>query len=222
MKFPPAKFWTSTWLPHRQDRESGDGSALMRNPDLAGRIIEAVCRAGSIPVTVKIRKGWDRGEVNAVELSLIAEKMGAAASTVHGRTRAQMYSGRADWDIIAEVKRAVKIPVIANGDVFEPEDAGRILRHTGADLVMIGRGAMGNPWIFERAGAAVEGKEIPPLPPLSVRCETAMRQFRLAAEKKGERITCLEARRHYAWYLRGVPHAAYFRNRSPKRKHSAS
>ncbi|NLO47312.1 MAG: tRNA dihydrouridine synthase DusB [Clostridiales bacterium] len=196
--------------------KNGDGSALMRNPQLCGRIIEAVCGAVSIPVTVKMRKGWDKSESNAVMLAVIAEEAGAAAITVHGRTRAQLYSGQADWDIIAKVKQAVKIPVIANGDVFEPEDAVRILCHTGADLVMIGRGAMGNPWLFRRAEAAVNGEGILPLPPLSVRLDTAMRQFRLAAERKGEKIACLEARKHYAWYLRGVAHASYFKNKIAK------
>lgn len=192
--------------------KNGEGCALMRDLELAGRIIKAVVRSVNVPVTVKFRKGWDKGSVNAVELALIAEDMGASAVAVHGRTRVQLYSGRADWDIIARVKQAVKIPVIANGDVFEPEDAKRILEYTGADLVMAGRGAMGNPWLFERANAVLEGREAPPLPSLRGRCDVAMRQFELACRHKGERIACLEARKHYAWYLRGARGASGFKS----------
>lgn len=191
--------------------KSGDGSALMKTPELAGSIIESVCRAVDRPVTVKFRKGWDGGSVNAVELAQIAEENGAAAIAVHGRTRAQLYSGQADWSIISAVKKAVGIPVIANGDIFEPQDAERILRVTGADLAMIGRGSMGNPWLFARGSAAVAGEDIPALPPLSSRCDVAVRQFEISAAMKGERIACLEARKHYSWYLRGVPYATYFK-----------
>ncbi len=187
---------------------NGEGSALMRDPALAAAIIEAVVKAVDVPVTVKLRKGWDKGSVNAPELARLAEKAGAAAVCVHGRTRTQFYSGRADWDVIRAVKEAVSIPVVANGDVFEPEDAPHILRYTGADLVMIGRGAMGNPWIFSRGLAALEGREIPPMPGAKVRADTAERQFRLALAFKGEKIACLEARKHLCWYLRGVPYAS--------------
>ena len=183
----------------------------MRSPELAGRIIRAVADASPVPVTVKIRKGWDGGSVNAVELAQIAEENGAAAIAVHGRTRAQLYSGQADWNIISAVKKAVHIPVIANGDIFEPQDAERILRVTGADLAMIGRGSMGNPWLFARGNAAIEGADIPALPPLSARCDVAVRQFEISAAMKGERVACLEARKHYSWYLRGVPYATYFK-----------
>lgn len=190
---------------------NGDGCALMRNPELAGQIIRAVVDAVNVPVTVKIRKGWDNGSVNAVELAQIAEANGAAAIAVHGRTRTQLYSGTADWNIITAVKKAVNIPVIANGDIFEPNDAERILRVTGADLAMVGRGSMGNPWIFSRALAAINGEFIPGLPPLSQRCDTAVHQFEISAAMKGEHVTCLEARKHYSWYLRGVPYASYFK-----------
>lgn len=191
--------------------KSGDGSALMQNIPLAQEIVENCCRNINVPVTVKFRKGWDKGSVNAVEFGIAMEQAGAAAVAVHGRTRAQMYSGQADWDIIKAVKEAVKIPVIANGDVFSGEAAVRILKYTGADMAMVGRMAFGNPWIFSECKAALEGKSIPEKPPLRERCEIAMRQFRMAAQFKGEKLAVLEARKHYAWYLKGVSHAGYYK-----------
>lgn len=190
---------------------NGEGSALMRDPEKAARIIEAVVSSAGVPVTVKFRKGWDKGNVNAVEFAKMAEQAGAAAVTVHGRTRVQMYSGVADWDIIREVKRAVSIPVFANGDVFTAGDAKRILRYTGADMAMIGRGAFGNPWIFMQANAVLEGTAQPHLPPLAKRIDVAVSQIEAAAEDKGEHIACLEARRHLAWYLKGVPHSGIYK-----------
>ena len=192
---------------------AGDGSALMQNLLLAEAILKAVCSAVSVPVTVKFRKGFDGGHVNAPEFARMAEAAGAAAVAVHGRTRAQMYSGRADWDIIREVKRSVNIPVVANGDVFTAEDAVDILRYTGADFVMIGRGSFGNPWIFRQANALLNGTDLLPEPDLAEKMDTAVRQIELLAEQRGERSACLEARHQMAWYLHGVAHASYYRQK---------
>lgn len=192
--------------------KSGDGSALMKTPELARDIIEAVCKAVDKPVTVKFRKGWDSGSINAVDFGKMCEQAGAAAVAVHGRTRVQMYSGRADWDIIRDVRKALSIPVIANGDIFTAGDAAHILRYTGCQLAMAGRGTFGNPWLFQQARALLdEGAEIPALPPLSERMDVAVGQIELLAERAGERIACLEARHHMPWYLHGVAHSSIYR-----------
>ena len=191
--------------------KSGDGSALMRTPELAEEIIRSVVKSVGCPVTVKFRKGWDNGSVNAVDFARMCEGSGAAAVAVHGRTRAQMYAGRADWDIIREVRKAVSIPVIANGDIFTPEDAAHILRYTGCELAMIGRGSFGNPWLFRQGQAAIDGEDIPPLPPLSERIDMAVAQIEELAAVAGERNACMEARHQLPWYLHGVAHSGYYK-----------
>jgi tRNA-dihydrouridine synthase B len=192
--------------------QNGEGSGLMRDIDKAVRVVKAVIRgAGEVAVTVKFRLGWDKGSINCVEFARAMENAGAAAVAVHGRTRTQMYNGTANWDYIRAVKEAVSIPVMANGDVFDAQSAVRILKYTGADMAMVGRGCFGNPWLFQQAAAALAGADVPPPPKLAERCSTAVRQFELAAGQKGEHIACLEARKQYAWYLKGVPYAGYYK-----------
>lgn len=190
----------------------GAGCALMRTPELFGKLIDAAVSATDIPVTVKIRKGWDNDHVNAVELALIAERNGAAAVAVHGRTKEQLYSGKADWDIIKEVKRAVSIPVIGNGDVSSPKDCERMYEYTNCDLVMIGRGSYGRPWIFGQIRDYFDGKSVRPEPDLDEKLAIMRRHIELLVGDKGERTGMKEARRQAAWYIKGINGAAKFRN----------
>ena len=190
---------------------SGDGCGLMRTPELAEQIVKAVVKAVDVPVTVKCRLGWDKGSINVLDFTKRMEDSGAAMLTVHGRTRSMLYSGTADWDYIAKVKQQLSIPVIANGDVVSGETAVRCKKWTNADGIMIGRATFGDPWIFSEVSAALEGKEVFSRPVLASRVDTAIRQFKLAYEDKGEHIACLEARKHFAWYLRGVSHSNYYK-----------
>ncbi|WP_418452169.1 tRNA dihydrouridine synthase DusB [Candidatus Ventrimonas sp.] len=190
---------------------NGEGSALMKNPKLVEELLSALVRKVHKPVTVKFRKGFDDDHVNAVEIAKIAESCGVAAVAVHGRTREQYYSGRADWDIIRQVKEAVKIPVIGNGDIFEPQDAKRMLEETGCDGLMIGRGARGNPWIFKRIQHYLEtGEVLPPPGPVEVG-EMILRHTRIHVAFKGEYIGMKEMRKHIAWYTAGLPHSSSIR-----------
>lgn len=190
---------------------SGDGCGLMRTPELAGEIVRAVTDAVSVPVTVKCRLGWDKGSINVLDFTRRMEENGAALVTVHGRTRSMLYTGVADWDMIRKVKEQLSIPVIANGDIVDAASALKCRNWTGADGLMIGRAAFGDPWIFAQVQAALSGNPVPERPPLRERVETALKQFRLAYEDKGEHIACLEARKHFAWYLRGVAHSNYYK-----------
>ena len=190
---------------------SGDGCGLMRTPELAGEIVSKVVQAVKVPVTVKCRLGWDKGSLNVIDFTKRIEDNGAAMVTVHGRTRGMLYSGVADWDYITKVKQNLTIPVIANGDIVSGETAVKCLKRTGADGIMIGRATFGDPWIFAEAKAAMAGQPIPERPALHKRVDVAVRQLELAKEDHGEKIACLEARKHFAWYLRGVAHSSYYK-----------
>ena len=190
---------------------SGDGCGLMRTPELAVNIVKAVKKAVDVPVTIKCRLGWDKGSMNVLDFTKRMEQAGADMVTVHGRTRSMLYSGTADWDMIRKVKEQLSVPVIANGDIVSAETALRCQKWTGADGLMIGRATFGDPWIFQQVSAAMAGEEIPERPCLADRVDVALEQFRLAFEDKGEHIACLEARKHFAWYLRGVSHSSYYK-----------
>ena len=192
---------------------SGDGSALMKTPDLAARVAEAAVKAVDVPVTVKMRIGWDDDHINVVDFAKRIESTGVAAVAVHGRTREQMYMGRADWSYIKAVKDSLSIPVIGNGDVWTPEDALRMMQETGCDAVMIGRGAQGNPWIFERTNHYLRTGELRPEPTYLERLDMLLKHFELLCRYKGAALGVREIRTHAGWYMRGMPEAAYWRNR---------
>ncbi len=193
---------------------NGCGSALMKDPELCGRIVAAVKKSVDVPVTVKLRKGWDKNSVNAVEVAKICEQAGADAVTVHGRTREQQYMPSADWDIIKQVKKSVSIPVIGNGDVTSAELAAKMYEYTGCDLVMIGRGALGNPWIFRETSMLI-GHDRPSMPVTNAeRISVLLRHVQKLCEYKGESIGMREARKHAAWYFKGIKGAAALRKKA--------
>lgn len=192
--------------------KNGDGSALMKNPKLAEEVMRAVVENSKKPVTLKIRKGWDDNSVNAVEIAKIAEQAGISAVAIHGRTRDQYYSGKADWDIIKEIKDSISIPVIGNGDVFEIEDAINMLEKTNCDAIMIGRGAQGNPWIFKRINHYMQTGEILPNPTAEEKINTAIEHMKLAVAEHGEYVAVREMRKHIGWYIKGLKNSARFRD----------
>ena len=189
--------------------KNGDGSALMRNPKLAGQVLDQVVKNSKKPVTLKIRKGWDDNSVNALEIAKIAENCGICAITIHGRTREQYYSGQADWDIIGEVKSQISIPVIGNGDVTSVEDAIRIKDHTGCDAI---RGAQGNPWIFKRIDHYMKTGQLLDPPSKDEKIDIAIKHMDLAIKEHGEYVAVREMRKHIGWYLKGMKHSARFRD----------
>lgn len=196
--------------------KNGDGSALMKQPKRAGEIISAVVRASEKPVTIKIRKGWDQSTINAVEIAVIAQEMGAKAIAIHGRTREEYYSGQADWDIIKQVKKETTIPVIGNGDVFSPEDAKNMMEYTGCDAIMIGRAAQGNPWIFKRTTHYLKTKELLPFPSTQEIIDMILRHTEMLVQYKGEKLAIKEMRKHIAWYTKGLDKATSLRRESNK------
>lgn len=193
--------------------KNGEGSALMKNPDLAHDVVAAAVKNTSKPVTVKIRAGWDADSINAVEVAHAVSAAGASAIAVHGRTREQYYSGKADWSVIAAVKRAVDIPVIGNGDVTDGASALRMVEETGCDFVMVARGALGNPWIFRELNAAWRGEPLPPPPTKEDKKQMMLRHFNDVLDLKGEYVAVREMRKHVGWYLKGVTGAAAFRGK---------
>lgn len=191
---------------------NGEGSSLMRNPELAAEIVSAMVKAATVPVTVKIRKGWDDTSVNAVEYARAMEAAGASAIAVHGRTRMQYYSGKADWEIIRQVKAAVAVPVIGNGDIFAPEDGKAMLEQTGCDGIMLGRGALGRPWLYRQTLDYLHTGQYAPEPDLAQRKQVILHHAQLICAEKGEYVAMKELRKHIAWYYKGLPNAARMRD----------
>ena len=215
MEYEPDFIDINMGCPAPKIANNGSGSALMKSPLLCRAIVSAVVRAVPVPVTVKIRKGWDKNSVNAVEIAKICEDAGASAVTVHGRTRDEMYAPPADWDIIRQVKEAVKVPVMGNGDVTSAQDAAKLLQQTGCDLVMVGRGALGNPWVFRQINAYLsESCRILPPPGVAERIVVIRRHMDELCRFKGESRGMREARKHVGWYLHGMQGAAEFRRRA--------
>lgn len=211
-KFSPDIIDINSGCPMPKIVTGGAGSALMKTPALFGELVRAAVDAASVPVTVKIRSGWDENSINAVEMAKIAEENGASAVAVHGRTKAQLYSGKADWDIIRAVKQAVNIPVIGNGDVSTPELCREMYEYTGCDLVMVGRGSYGRPWLFRQIKEYLETGHYSSDPTPEERLEIMRRHIGLIVADKGEKIGMKEARRPASWYLKGMQGAAHFRN----------